>query len=56
MYAGLPCAPADAAPEVKAVSRYISRFEGGYGVGRDILEQVMKAQDKWMSDHIAFGW
>lgn len=55
-YVGLPCSPADAAPEVKAISLYISRHEGGYGVGRDILEQVMKAQDKWMSDNIAFGW
>lgn len=53
---GLACCPADAAPEVKAISRYISRHEGGYGVGRDILEQVMKAQGKWMSDDIAFGW
>lgn len=53
---GLACCPADAAPEVRAISRYISRHEGGYGVGRDILEQVMKAQGKWMSDDIAFGW
>lgn len=56
LYVGLPCCPADAAPEVKTVSRYICRHEGGYGVGRDILEQVMKAHGKWMSDNIAFGW
>lgn len=55
-HVGLPCCPADAAPEVKAVSRYICRHEGGYGVGRDILEQVMKANGVWMSDNIAFGW
>ena len=53
---GLPCCPADAAPEVRAISLYISPREGGYGVGRDILEQIMKAQDIWMSDHVAFGW
>lgn len=53
---GLPCCPADAATEVRAVCRYISPRHGGYGVGRDILEQVLKAQDLWMSDMVAFGW
>lgn len=53
---GLPCCPADAAPEVKAVCKYICRHEGGYGVGRDILEQVMRAHGLWMSDNVAFGW
>lgn len=53
---GLPCCPKDAAPEVKAISSYISHLPGGYGVGRDIIEQVLKAQDKWMNDAEAFGW
>lgn len=52
---GLPCCPKDAAPEVKAVARYISYADGGYGCGRDVVEQVLKAQDKWLSDD-AFGW
>lgn len=52
---GLACCPKDAAPEVKMVSKYISHVNGGYGCGRDVIEQVMKAQDKWMSDE-AFGW
>lgn len=55
-YVGLPCCPADAASEVRAVAKYICRHNGGYGVGRDILEQVMKAQGLWMNDHVAFGW
>ena len=54
--AGLAVAPADAAPEVKAVARYISPRNGGYGVARDLLEQVMKAQGLWMDDLHAFGW
>ena len=29
---------------------------GGCGVGRDIIEQVLKAQEKWMADNRAFGW
>lgn len=52
---GLPCCPKDAAPEVKAIARYISHANGGYGCGRDVIEQVMKVQGKWMSDD-AFGW
>lgn len=54
--AGLPCAPHDAAWEAKQTARYISPFTGGYGCGRDLLEQVMKAQDKWLNDAEAFGW
>lgn len=53
---GLAVAPADAADEVKRVASYISPKQGGYGVGREILEQVMKVQGLWMSDHKAFGW
>jgi 3-deoxy-D-manno-octulosonate 8-phosphate phosphatase (KDO 8-P phosphatase) len=52
---GLPACPADAVPEIKAIAKYISHKCGGYGVGRDIIEQVLKAQDKWMKDD-AFGW
>lgn len=53
---GLPCCPHDAVPEVKAVSRYISHAMGGYGCGRDLIEQVMRAQGLWMADNRAFGW
>lgn len=53
---GLPCCPADAAPEIKAIAKYVSPFTGGNGCGRDVLEQVMKAQGMWMSDKVAFGW
>ncbi|MEI7677615.1 MAG: HAD-IIIA family hydrolase [Bacteroidales bacterium] len=52
---GLPCCPADAVSEIKAVSKYISQKRGGEGCGRDVIEQVLKAQGKWMSDE-AFGW
>ncbi|MDT0557619.1 HAD hydrolase family protein [Ichthyenterobacterium sp. W332] len=44
---GLPCCPQDAAPEVKATSNYISHKNGGKGCVRDIIEQVLKVQDKW---------
>ncbi|MCQ2199830.1 MAG: HAD hydrolase family protein [Paludibacteraceae bacterium] len=53
---GFPCCPADAAPEIKEICCYISPKNGGEGVGRDVIEQVMKAQGKWMDDKKAFGW
>lgn len=52
---GLAVAPADAAPEVKAIAGYISPINGGMGVARDILEQLLKAQGHWLNEH-AFGW
>lgn len=54
--AGCPVCPADAAPEVKEESIYISHFNGGEGCGRDIIEQVMRAQGLWMTDVRAFTW
>jgi 3-deoxy-D-manno-octulosonate 8-phosphate phosphatase (KDO 8-P phosphatase) len=53
---GCPVCPADACSEIKAVSRYISNFDGGRGCARDIIEQTMRAQGKWMQDNKAFGW
>ena len=44
---GLPCCPQDAAPEIKELSKYISHKKGGKGAVRDVIEQVLKVQDKW---------
>jgi 3-deoxy-D-manno-octulosonate 8-phosphate phosphatase (KDO 8-P phosphatase) len=52
---GLPCCPKDAIFEVKKVARYISHYGGGHGCARDVLEQVLKTQEKWMKGD-AFGW
>lgn len=54
--AGCPCCPADACPEIKEISVYVSQRKGGYGCGRDIIEQVLRAQGKWLADEKAFGW
>ena len=53
---GCPVCPKDACPEVKVASIYVSRCLGGQGCGRDVIEQTLRAQDKWMSDEKAFGW
>ena len=51
----LPVAPADAAPEIKSIAKYISPRKGGHGVARDIIEQVLRVQGNWMHKE-AFGW
>lgn len=53
---GCPCCPADASPDIKTISVYVSRRCGGYGCGRDVIEQVLRAQGKWLVDKDAFGW
>ena len=53
---GLPCCPADACTDIKDISTYISPVNGGYGCARDILEQILRAQGKWLSSEKAFGW
>lgn len=53
---GCPVCPADACEEVKEASIYISDRRGGYGCGRDVVEQTLRAQDKWLCDERAFGW
>jgi 3-deoxy-D-manno-octulosonate 8-phosphate phosphatase (KDO 8-P phosphatase) len=53
---GCAVCPKDACPEVKAASCYVSERCGGQGCGRDVLEQVLRAQGKWLSDERAFGW
>ena len=53
---GCPVCPADACPDIKAISIYVSGREGGRGCARDVLEQVLRAQGKWLQDEKAFGW
>jgi 3-deoxy-D-manno-octulosonate 8-phosphate phosphatase (KDO 8-P phosphatase) len=52
---GLAVCPADAAEEIKKISKYISHFNGGKGCARDVIEQVLKVQGNWMNNH-GFKW
>ncbi len=52
---GLAACPNDAAPEIRDISHYVSPYPGGGGCVRDILEQTMRVQEKWMSDE-GFEW
>jgi 3-deoxy-D-manno-octulosonate 8-phosphate phosphatase (KDO 8-P phosphatase) len=53
--AGVPTCPADAAEEIRSVAKYISHYNGGKGCVRDVIEQVLKVQGKWMNDD-AYHW
>jgi len=53
--AGVPTCPSDAAEEIKRAATYISHQAGGRGCVRDIIEQVLKVQEKWMNDD-AYHW
>ena len=53
---GCAVCPADACPDIRQISCYVSQWEGGMGCGRDVIEQVLRAQGKWLNDKKAFGW
>ncbi|CAN1485383.1 COG1778 Low specificity phosphatase (HAD superfamily) [Spirosomataceae bacterium] len=44
----LACCPADATEEVKSICDFITPNFGGKGAVRDVIELVMKAQNKWL--------
>lgn len=45
--AGMPCAPADAAPEILQLARYISPLGGGKGCVRDVIEKLLRLHGNW---------
>lgn len=47
---GMAACPNDAVEEIKAVSHYISSKDGGKGAVRDVIEKVLKLQNKWDDD------
>lgn len=47
--------PSDAATEIKGISHYVSHRRSGDGCVRDIIEQTLKIQGKWL-DVDAFVW
>ncbi len=50
---GLPTCPQDAVAEIKEISKYVSFKKGGKGCVRDVIEQVLKVQGKWITDYDA---
>lgn len=48
--AGIACAPADAVHEIRQNAKYISRFSGGSGCVRDVIETVLRLNGHWEMD------
>jgi 3-deoxy-D-manno-octulosonate 8-phosphate phosphatase (KDO 8-P phosphatase) len=45
---GFSVCPLDASEDVKNIVDYISKFNGGYGVVREIIEIIMKINGMWV--------
>jgi 3-deoxy-D-manno-octulosonate 8-phosphate phosphatase (KDO 8-P phosphatase) len=45
--AGLAAAPADATADVTSRVHWVSRARGGHGAARELIELILRAQEKW---------
>lgn len=46
-YVGLPITPADGSTDTKLVAKYVTEAIGGHGVAREVIEEILRAQDLW---------
>ncbi len=46
-HAHIKACPSDAVSEIKTLANYISQKKGGDGCVRELIEQVLKAQNRW---------
>jgi 3-deoxy-D-manno-octulosonate 8-phosphate phosphatase (KDO 8-P phosphatase) len=44
---GFPVAVANARKEVKKAARFVTSAPGGHGAVREVIEKILKEQDKW---------
>jgi 3-deoxy-D-manno-octulosonate 8-phosphate phosphatase (KDO 8-P phosphatase) len=44
---GLAIAVANAVPELKAISHYVTKAQGGGGTAREVVELILTAQGRW---------
>lgn len=54
-YVGLAVAPRDASRDAIEAADYVTDAIGGQGVGRELIEEIMRAQGIWPGTDIAFG-
>ena len=54
--AGLAVAPSDAAVDIIDIAGYVSPVNGGHGVARDLLEEILRARGEWPKCDKAWGW
>ncbi|MEZ4938431.1 MAG: HAD hydrolase family protein [Crocinitomicaceae bacterium] len=46
--AGVSACPANAASDIKEIVDYVSKYEGGKFAVRDIIEQTLRVQGRWL--------
>ncbi|HUH75618.1 MAG TPA: HAD hydrolase family protein [Chitinophagales bacterium] len=51
-WSGSSACPIDAVPEVKAISQYICSNAGGKGCVREVIEIILKHQNKWYNSNL----
>jgi 3-deoxy-D-manno-octulosonate 8-phosphate phosphatase (KDO 8-P phosphatase) len=50
---GVAACPKDAAVDIKSISSYIALANGGEGCAREVIEKVLKLNDRWdVEDHV----
>jgi 3-deoxy-D-manno-octulosonate 8-phosphate phosphatase (KDO 8-P phosphatase) len=54
---GLPIATANARQETKCAARYVTRASGGQGAVREVIELLLRAQNRWneILEHYEIG-
>ena len=52
---GIAACPKDASIDVTRICSYVSPKEGGKGCVRDVIEQTLRVQEKWLLDG-AYEW
>lgn len=53
--AGLAVAPCDATPDAYMAAGHITRAAGGYGVAREIIEEIMRDRGTWPGTSASAG-
>ena len=52
---GVSTCPQDASIDVKGIVDYQSPYDGGKACVRDVIEQTLRVQNKWLKDE-AYHW
>ncbi len=54
-YVGLGVAPRDASRDALEAADYVTDAKGGYGVARELLEEILRAKNLWPTTDNSFG-
>ena len=55
MVCGFKACPADASSEIREISDYVSKYNGGHGAVRDICEYILRRQNQYKEFLALFG-